>query len=375
MRGSIRLGSLAGIGVYMHWTFWLLIGWVLISSLSGGESLVESLISVAFIATLFGCIVLHELGHALAARRYGIPTRDIALLPIGGVARLARMPEKPLQELFVALAGPAVNVVIAAALFALLFAAGASLVPQNMVLSKNFLANLMWVNIILIAFNMLPAFPMDGGRVLRAVLGMFTSFEQATKIAARVGQGFAVLLGLAGLFVLNNPFMLVIALFVFLGAAGEAQSVVLRGKLRGFTCRDAMITRFQKLPGYLTLGQVAGDVLAGPQREFPVQVDGQFVGMLRRKDLLAALKNGQEQSPIVETMETDFATLDADTPLADAFQKATETGQPVIAITQNEELVGLLDTTNALEVVQTRSRLGMLGQGDERARALNRSWF
>lgn len=212
-----KLGTLAGIGVYLHWSFWLLPAWILMSS---SRDMAGAIGSVLFVFAIFGCVVLHELGHALMARHYGIGTRDITLYPIGGVASLERMPRRPSQELAIALAGPAVNVVIAGVLFAIILAIGIG--TQGMVFSVvggSFLVSLMAVNIALVVFNMLPAFPMDGGRVLRAFLAMRVPYLRATEIAVRVGQSVAIVLGVISLF--GPTTLLFIALFVFLAAQAE----------------------------------------------------------------------------------------------------------------------------------------------------------
>ncbi len=229
-----KLGDIAGIGVYIHWSFWILPAWILISTLSGGGGLFAALSTVVFVFAVFGCVVLHEVGHALMARRYRIGTRDIALYPIGGVASLERMPSRPSQELAIALAGPAVNVAIAVALLAVILLAGIG--PRASFLSLAgggaFLASLMWVNVALVVFNLLPAFPMDGGRVLRAFLAMRLPYVTATTIAARVGQVIAVALGLVGL--LTGGMLLFVALFVFLAAQAELTMARMQGVARGF---------------------------------------------------------------------------------------------------------------------------------------------
>lgn len=219
MRWSIKLGTISGIQLYLHWTFLILLGWVFFYDL-GGIGLPAAAQRVLFVLSLFACIVLHELGHALAARKYGIPTRDITLLPIGGVARLERMPREPKQELWVALAGPLVNVAIAATLLAVLTAtrlSGTSFLASQ----AAFLWPLMWINLFLIAFNLLPAFPMDGGRVLRALLAQRLEYVRATRIAARIGQGMAVLFLLSS-YPLGNPMLALIGVFIFFGARNEA---------------------------------------------------------------------------------------------------------------------------------------------------------
>ena len=214
MKWSLRIGRFSGIDVRMHITFLLLIGWVALLYWRQGQSVASALAGVIFILAVFLCVVLHEFGHALAARRYGIRTRDIILLPIGGVARLEKLPTNPLHELWVSLAGPAVNVAIAAILFVWLkFTASFESVQLITVTTGPFFERLLAVNLFMIAFNMIPAFPMDGGRVLRAILAMRSSHGRATQIAASIGQGIAVFFGVIGLF--YNPFLLLIAVFVW----------------------------------------------------------------------------------------------------------------------------------------------------------------
>ncbi len=224
MGWSWRIGRIAGIDVYVHFTFLLLLAWVGIEHYLAHGDIGEAMGGLAFILALFGIVVLHELGHALTARRFGIRTRDIILLPIGGVARLERMPDDPRQELLVALAGPAVNVVLAAVIYVVLsFGQGLSPVGEAMRVGGGFLEQLFWVNVSLALFNLLPAFPMDGGRVLRALLSLRMERVRATEVAARIGQGLALLLAFLGLF--SNPMLVFIGLFVWLGASEESSMV------------------------------------------------------------------------------------------------------------------------------------------------------
>src|SRR5688500_13917046 len=229
MKWSWRIGRVFGVDLFVHATFLLLLAWVAWWFYAKRGLVGDAVSGIVFIVLLFSIVVLHELGHVLTARRYGIQTRDITLLPIGGVARLERMPSEPYQELLVALAGPAVNVVLAVILGAAVIGihGPAALAPaaagEIFSVEGSMLAKLAWGNVSLAVFNMIPAFPMDGGRVLRAFLAMNMNYVRATNIAASIGQFLALLLGFAGLF--NNPLLIFIALFVWMGAAQESATV------------------------------------------------------------------------------------------------------------------------------------------------------
>ena len=260
MKWSWKLGSVAGIGLYVHATFFLLLAWVGVTYwLAGGSA--AALDGIAFILALFACVVLHELGHALTARRYGIRTRDITLLPIGGVSRLERIPDDPRQEVWVSLAGPAVNVVIAAALYVWLLLSQ-TLRPFSALTMAGgpFLERLLLVNVSLAVFNLLPAFPMDGGRVLRALLAMRMDYVRATQVSAHVGQAMALVFGLVGL--LTNPFLVFIAFFVWIGAAQEASVVQMRTALSGIPVSRAMLTDFHTVAPDDTAKRVLELILA-----------------------------------------------------------------------------------------------------------------
>ncbi|MFN0265054.1 site-2 protease family protein [Tepidamorphus sp. 3E244] len=306
MSWSVTLGRLFGSEIRIHLTFLLLLAWIgVVYYRQGGAA--AAIDGVLFVITVFACVTLHELGHALAARRYGIRTPDITLLPIGGVARLERMPEDPVQEIIIALAGPAVNVVIAG-LLVLLFSAQPDL-GQAVALSDpgpTFAARLAAVNVFLVLFNLIPAFPMDGGRVLRAALALRMSRMKATAVAARVGQVLAF--GFAALGIMGGNFMLVlIAVFVFLAASAETEGTSLMTTARRLRVRDAMISAFEALGPQSTLDDAAKVLLRTTQHEFPV-VDGagKLRGMLTRKGLVAALAANGPDMPVIEAMETDI---------------------------------------------------------------------
>jgi Zn-dependent protease len=321
-----------------------------------GRSIWEALGGILFILLLFVCVVMHEYGHALTARRYGIQTRDITLLPIGGVARLERMPRDPAQELAVALAGPAVNVVIAAALFVLilLFEGMAALTNVRFV-GGDLLSKLMWVNIVLVIFNLLPAFPMDGGRVLRALLAKQMEYARATRTAANVGQMMAFLFGFLGL--VWNPFLLFIALFVYLGAEAEAQMVQVQTTFRGLPVRQAMLTRFVTLTPEDTLGHAVEVLLAGAQQDFPVVTGERVAGLLTRRDLLAALQAKGPAALVADAMHRAVTPVASGASLEEIFQRMQAEELPAIPVVDGERLMGLITMENIAEFLMVRAVL------------------
>jgi Zn-dependent protease/CBS domain-containing protein len=365
MAWSWNIGQIAGIRIYLHWTFLILVLWIFGSHMASGQSVPAAVVGVGFILAIFGCITLHELGHALAARRYGIETRDITLLPIGGVARLQRMPGQPWQELVVATAGPAVNVVIAAAIATVLIVLqGPGSLAVDPTGQGQFFQKLLGVNLFLVLFNLIPAFPMDGGRMLRALLATKLPYQQATNIAASVGQFLAILFAFAGLFWLGNPFLVFIALFVYLGAGAEARLTEVRSLLRDVPVRDAMITRFQTLRPDEPLQHAVDELLAGWQTDFPVVENDAFLGMLRRADLVAALEHDGPESPVREVMQTDCPTLTHRDMLERVMSDLDTDGCTTLPVLENGRLVGLLTNQNLGELMMVRSALSGHGGGE-----------
>lgn len=363
MKWSVKLGKYAGIDVYLHITFLLFLAFIGALHVMGGRSMGAALEGVLFFCAVFGCVLLHEFGHALAARRYGIRTRDITLLPIGGVARLERMPDRPLQELWVALAGPAVNVAIVMVLSVWLLATGQGLGMEALDLTQGpMAARLLLVNASLVLFNMIPAFPMDGGRVLRALLAMRMEYARATRIAAFLGQGIAMvfaLLGLLGLFGgMGNPLLLFIALFVWIGASQEAGMAQFRSALTGVTVRDAMLTNYYVLSPYDTLARAVEMVMAGSQQDFPVLEGRRVVGVLRRQGLLAALAEQGKWAPVSGAMEREFPVLEAGESLEVVL--TAQSGRPLgaVPVVDRGEMIGLLTWDNITDFVLIQSALG-----------------
>ncbi len=359
MKWSWKLLEVAGIGVFIHWTFLILIAWLVAAHVSEGQSAAATAEGVAFVLAVFACVVAHELGHALMARHFGIRTRDITLLPIGGVARLERMPEEPGQELSVALAGPAVNVVIGAALFLVvdvLHGLGAFSVSNLAVVGGLFLVKLMGVNVALAVFNLLPAFPMDGGRVLRAVLARRIDYVRATQIAANFGQAMAIFFGILGLFA-GNWIWLFIALFVYLGAQQEAHMVQVKALLRGVPVRAAMITNFRALAESDPLSGVLLELLAGYQHDFPVLENDQIRGILTRNDILAAVAERGQELRVGEVMHRDCGTVDESAMLEDTFQRMREGACGALPVIRQGRLVGLVTLENVGEWMMIQSAL------------------
>ena len=304
----------------------------------------------------FLCVVLHEYGHALTARRYGIKTRDIILLPIGGVARLERLPTQPLQELWVALAGPAVNIVIAAGLFIWLTISATFEPIQGLTLTTGpFLERIMAVNLFLVAFNLIPAFPMDGGRVLRALLATRTEYSRATQIAANIGQGIAVFFGLIGLF--YNPLLLFIAFFVWIGAAQEAGMAQMQSAIGGIPVQQAMLTDYKTLQTDDTLDRAVELTLSGSQKDFPVVDNGRVEGILTQTDLLKALSVRDQHPTVTSAMQKSFVTVDSLEMLESAFNRLKDCNCHTLAVTLKGKLVGLLTMDNLGEYMRIQSAM------------------
>ena len=339
MKWSWNIGKIAGIDVRIHLTFFLLLLWVGFSAFSAGGSIEAVLIELAFVLVLFFSVVLHELGHALTARKFGFSTKDITLLPIGGVARLEQMPEDPKQELFVAGAGPLVNVVIGGILFVVLLFAGTFSLPLNITsLAGNFWVRILSANLTLALFNLIPAFPMDGGRVLRAFLSIRMDHVKATQIAANVGRVFAVVMGIAGIFI--NPWLVLTALFIWYGAGAEAQSVSLKAGLQGLTVRDALVSQFYKVEANQPLDSVFQLLMQTGQNTLPVTSNGNFLGFIRRNDLQSALQRVGHRAPAYAAIGVETKGLALDTPLTDVLPQFASSR--VLPVLDNRALIGLV---------------------------------
>lgn len=353
MKWSLKVGQLAGTVVYVHVTFFVLLAWIGVAGGLEQGSFAAAAEAVAFTTTLFACVVLHEFGHAFMARRFAIRTRDIILFPFGGVGRLERIPEVPSQEFLIALAGPAVSVGIAAALLAALRLQGSAPQLEEFALGDvSFAERLMFINAGLAAFNLLPAFPMDGGRVLRALLAMRLDYVQATELAARIGQGIAVVFAIVG--ALMNPLLMIIALFVWMGAAGEAGLAQLKRALRGATVDTAMRTEFGALAPGAMIGQATEMAIRRAQSDFPVLLDGHVVGLLTRRDLVRWLSEDGADRTAGDVMQRTFETVGRSEPLGAVFGRLQQEPDKILLVMDHGRLVGLVGLDEITRLLRIR---------------------
>jgi Zn-dependent protease len=345
-----------GIPIRLHFTFVLLFAFLLFVGIGAQQSLWADIL---YIAAIFGSVILHELGHALVARRYGVRTIEIVMFPIGGVARLARNP-RPREEFWIAIAGPAVNFVIAAGLLGYLALSGsmghfsALGIASDHTLPHRIAAG----NLILALFNLLPAFPMDGGRILRSLLARSRPEEEATRLAAKAGQVLAILMGLYGLLV-GNFFLIFIAFFVYLGAAQEGSMAQGRILTQGMPVRAAMITDFKTLSHGDTIRDAANLLLSTSQQDFPVIHGNEVIGLLGRGALLRGMAEAGPDSFVAAAMNRDPARVAPDTDLADAI--AALTPGSCLLVMEGDRLVGLLTAENVSEFLLLR-RFGLPAQ-------------
>lgn len=361
MKGSFKIGTIAGIGIFIHWTFSILILFIIFANYRTGQSVLQIIWALLFIVSVFVTVFLHELGHALAAKNYQIKTKDITLLPIGGLARLERIPEKPIEELIVALAGPAVNIGIAilTAVFIAIPNDVEKITAQlaNGINGNTFLFHFFLVNFWLALFNLIPAFPMDGGRVLRALLALKLQRHIATKIAARLGQILAVGFIFFGLF--NNPFLIFIGLFIIIGAQIEMDFTLSKHLLKGYKLKDITITAYKSIDSQEKVKTAVNLLLNSENRNFLITENNQPVGTLNRDEIIIALSDNGDQELIRNVMNTNLVYLDSDILLENIFNLISKNKSQIMLVTQNGNLIGTIDTENLLEfllVIEAKSK-------------------
>jgi len=342
---SIRIATVSGIPLRIHFTFFLFLAWISVAS-SGNQGIPM----VLFLLAIFLCVMLHELGHALVARRMGITTKDITLYPIGGIAMLEGRPA-PRQEFWIALAGPLVNILIAAilAVGALIFEGGFGRMLGDLK-QASMLDSLLIANLTLAGFNLIPAFPMDGGRVLRSALALRMPEDSATQIAGGIGQGLAILLGLVGIFS-QGYVLILIAFFVFFGASQEVSSTVTRSFLHGHTVADAMQTRFRTILSGDTMQTAANMLLDGSQHDFPVMYGEEVLGLLLRNSIVQGLAVEGPDGYVASRMDREFKVVPPDFPLESVSDLFNQADTAPILIMRDDHLVGMLTMENLGEFV------------------------
>ena len=329
-----NLGRIAGIPIRMHLTLLILLAWIAGTYAITGAGFSATALGVALVMAIFVVIVVHELGHALVARRYGIGTRDIMLLPIGGIASLERIPEKPTQELAVALVGPAINLVLAAVLYAFLPATTVGSYGHTIV------KQLVYINVGLAVFNLIPAFPMDGGRALRALLAMRMGGERATEIAAKLGKVFAVAIGIIGLF--TNPLLLVIAFVVWHGATQERALTQLKHAIAGVPVSAAMLRRVEAVTPEQPLEDAAALLLRGGLNQLPVIDHGKAVGVITRGDVASALAHAGPDATVGSAPQHAIVEVSPSDSLDSVLDKLREQPDSVALVVDHGLPVGVL---------------------------------
>jgi Zn-dependent protease/predicted transcriptional regulator len=353
MKGAFKLGKIAGISLFIHWTFSLLILFIVYVNYKAGQNLTQIVWSVLFVLCIFLTVLLHELGHALTAKKYNIKTKDITLLPIGGLARLEQIPEKPSEELMVAFAGPLVNIALAlvTSMFISLPNSPEEMVIQlaNGVNANNFFLNFYLVNIILAFFNLIPAFPMDGGRILRALLSFKLERHIATKIAARIGQLLAIGFVFLGFF--SNPFLIFIGIFVFIGAQVESEYTESKHTLKGYTVRNVLMKQYPTIDYNETLETAVKLMLDSQNKYFLVTENNIPMGTLNRDQIIEALSKKEEETALSDIIDRNLIVLQADSFLEDVFELVYKNKSTLMLVMENNQLIGTLDTENLLEFI------------------------
>ena len=360
IKGGMPLFRFRGIRVFVHWTFLILPVWVGASGYMDGLAPMAIAGRIGLVLIVFVCVILHEFGHALVAQHYGVRTRDITLLPIGGVASLERMPEEPRQEFWITVAGPLVNLVIAVLSFIAIAVLGITVMVSDMFLGATtgtkLLLFLFSANLVLFLFNLVPAFPMDGGRILRSLLSMRMAREKATRIATMVGRVFAMLFVLVGL-LRADLFLALIGVFIFFAAGAEDRQVKQRAALRGVRVREVMRTRFWAMQADATVQQAIDELLAGGDHEMVVLEGDEYRGVLTRRRLVEALSNGDRTAALATLGPLPVPPIAPDTPATEAFASFSAERPPLVPVMEDGRVVGVVEPENLTEFLLVRDAL------------------
>ena len=355
MKGSLFIGKVSGIKIFIHWTFILLIAWIVMDNILEKKNTVDVFYTLAFILAIFFFVTLHELGHALTAKYFHYSTKDITLLPIGGMARMDEIPENPKHELLVALAGPAVNIIVAILLYPLIYWFGK--IPTFFTIlfdsAGTLLYNLFLVNLLLAFFNLIPAFPMDGGRVFRAALSYVTDRVKATAIAARTGQVIAIIFFSAGFFF--NPMLSFAGIFIFLMAQTENDYVRSKSFLHDYKVKDVLIRNYFFLDVFDTVSDAVKLLLDTQAKDFLIMEKGHVVGTLDRDRIIHLLSEKGKEAPLVTAMNTKLKFLSPEMPLDKVFLEFKTSRNEMYPVLENNKLIGIVDLNNILELMLVKT--------------------
>jgi len=351
MKNSLKLVTIKNTSIYLHWSFGLLAVLILFVQSARGTAVSEVWWSALSIAAVFICVALHELGHSFAAEHYGIHTKSITLLPIGGIASMEKMPEKPVPEIIVSAAGPVVNLLIALILFPFIseyppFWKATQVIES--VNGSNFIYYLYVVNIILALFNLLPAFPMDGGRILKGILELWLDTTRATAIAAFTGRVMATLFIIVGLVVFDIMLML-IGLFIIVSSAGEEKLVYLKAAAKGLHLNDLAGNTYHSFPGDVTVSEAAEKMLSLQDNCFLVTEGSAIVGAIERNSILRALSAGKHEKKIRQFMTANVPALGKETPLEEVIDKLSGNKAVIIPVVSDGRVVGTVNMQNIIE--------------------------
>ena len=350
--GTLGSVEVFGIPVRFHFTFWLIVVWLIVIGSRGAQSAAGT---TFYILSIFGSVLLHELGHALVALRFKIKTLEIVMLPIGGLARLER-PPRAREEFWVAIAGPAVNLIIGGALMAVAWLGGRPLAPETWMTQPsdaNLAERIGVANLFLAVFNLLPAFPMDGGRVLRSLLARWRPESEATRTAARIGMGMAAIMGLYGLLA-GNFFLVFIAFFIYVGAMQERVASDQQELIGAEVVHPAMVTDFRTLNHGDTLKDAANLLLATTQQDFPVMAGPSVVGLLTRQAMLRAMASEGPDAYVAGAMDRDYLRVSPSARLSDVVQQITSRQGSCALVFDEDTLVGMLTAENVSEFLILR---------------------
>lgn len=355
---SLTLGKFFGIKVSVHWSFSLLIAWIVFVTMRQGLETTQILMHVFFILSLFVCVLLHEFGHSLVAIKFGGKVHSIILLPIGGLANITKMPEKPKEEFLVSLAGPAVNIVIVGILglyITYIQPVSAEDMELGYITRKNFAAMLLAANIFIVAFNLIPAFPMDGGRLFRSALSVWMSRIEATRIAKNIGQIFAIIFIIAGLYI--NPFLVIIGFFILLGARGEYEIMKYQNVLKDHTVQEIILTDYEVLAPDDTLGKAIEKLQHMSGRGFVVKSGEGYEGLLTQRDLIHGLGSYGKEGKVKDVMNNKIKEIAPDMSVFEAFKQMHAHKYDMAPVIDHGEFKGILETDSINELYMIRKAL------------------